>query len=115
MPLSAKPGNRPSELAALMDFMNAAMGLVGGSLVLYNRAIRSLWYPALPRGDEGRNLGEGEEKSNASEEGGGDEDVDEVDNSFLCKLRFELCRSRLRFDGKHALQPSTVHLCISLR
>lgn len=36
---------------------------------------------------------------------------DDVDNSLRCKFKLELWRSRLRLDGKAALQPSMVHLC----
>ena len=43
----------------------------------------------------------------------GDWDTSEVDRSFRWRFRFAEWRSRERFDGKAALQPSTVHLCIS--
>ena len=42
-------------------------------------------------------------------------DVDDVDSSFRWRLRLAECRSRLRLDGKAAVQPSTVHWCINFR
>ena len=42
-------------------------------------------------------------------------EVDDVDSNLRCKFRLAECRSRLRLEGKAAVQPSTVHWCINFR
>ena len=42
-------------------------------------------------------------------------DVDDVDSSLRWRLRLAEWRSRLRFDGKAAVQPSTEHWCINFK